>query len=295
MRNLLVFYLTMLFCVIGIISCSNNEGSPLPPGPLKPKTQDEQIAIPFDYLKLIKDQRAHLQCDSYSDEEVEQLTRDFDIQMGQAKTLRGKVVSAGVFIASMKYCIPYAYPIWYHTRPEVNPEYRYFGMFMEKGLFLRPININGYSYKPWGCPYDSAPIRPHWPKLKNLGAKADNGFTCSQVVGWCLINGGINKYGNEVLYSKWAEDLRKYPGGKEVLLKEGYKTIRPGDLIGFQGHIALVIGVEGKYVIFISADGGSDATWPGHGVRWHVFDRYGTDYNTYQYKFIVQMAGVYND
>ena len=244
---------------------------------------------------MIKDQRAHLQCDSYSDEEVEQLTRDFDIQMGQAKTLRGKVVSAGVFIASMKYCIPYAYPIWYHTRPEVNPEYRYFGMFMEKGLFLRPININGYSYKPWGCPYDSAPIRPHWPKLKNLGAKADNDFTCSQVVGWCLINGGINKYGNEVLYSKWAEDLRKYPGGKEVLLKEGYKTIRPGDLIGFQGHIALVIGVEGKYVIFISADGGSDATWPGHGVRWHVFDRYGTDYNTYQYKFIVQMAGVYND
>jgi hypothetical protein len=297
MKNL-IYYMVFLLAVVALFgSCSEPTTGEIDPTekPVGTEVKDEKIEIPFDYVKQMKDQRSHLKCDSYTDEEVERLIADFEMKMENAKTIRGKVTAAGVFIAGMKYCIPYSFPIWLHTKPDVDPEYRYFGMFMRKGLFLRPISENGYTYKPWGCPYDSKPVRPHWPNLKNLGATVDNGFTCSQIVGWCLINAGINKYGNEVLYSKWADDLRVYPGSKEVSFKNGYKTIRPGDLIGFKGHIALVIGVEGKYIIFLSADGGSDAAWAGHGMRWHAFDRYNTDYDTFQYKFIIQMAGVYND
>ncbi|RNC66798.1 hypothetical protein [Proteiniphilum sp. X52] len=259
------------------------------------KVVDEQIPVPFDYRGV--DNRPHLTGNSYTQEEKNELKRKFEEQMSKAKTVRGKVATAGLFLlAEFDYCIPYAFPIWHHTNPDVDPEYRYFGMFMEKGLFLDEIHHNGLVYKPWGASYPSGPVRPHWPNVKNMGETVDNGFTCSQYVGWALINAGITKYGNQELYSKWAGDLRVYPGSQEVSLKRGYRDIRPGDLIGFEGHIALVVAVvEDKYVIFGSADGGGDVNWRGHGVRWHMFNRETTNYDTFQYKFLIKMAGVYKD
>lgn len=258
-------------------------------------TGEEQIKILVDYKNLKKDQRPHLSEHSYSEPEIAKLERDFASLLASMKTTRGKVAAAGMFLAGMKYCIPYAYPIWHHTKPDENPDYRYCGMFMHPGLFLRPLREDGRTYQPWGYPYDARPVRPHWTVLKNLGDTFGNGFTCSQLIGWTLVNAGINKYGNDTLYSKWADDLRSYPGSREVPLKEGHANLRAGDFLGFTGHISLVIAVDGDHVLFLSADGGGDAAWPGHGVRWHVFDRARVDYDHYQYKFLVDMSGVYGD
>lgn len=244
---------------------------------------DERIVIPFDYLK--KDRRPHLTCDTYTKVQKDSLNRAFNQYVAKAKTIRGKVVSAAIFMVNMDHCIPYAW------EPTDVPGLEYVARYTKKGLFLTSIYENGNIYPAWGCDVERVPGRFEY--VKNLGDHYSNGLHCSSFVSWCLYNGGASSF--EVLNKSFAATYKNFPNTVRVQLSKGYNDIRPGDLLGFDVHIAIVIGVEGDYVIYANAVGGGDATYQWHGVRRESFDRKKTDYNTFPYTFIVQMAGVYHD
>lgn len=284
-----------------IISSCDNRAEPFVPGqekpvkPDKPTVTDEKVYIPFDHRGV--DNRPHIEKGTYTAKKIAELEKAFADSMNKKKTVRGRVAMAGIFVVhNLDRSIPYSFPIWNYTKPDINPEYKYCGIYMRKGLFLKPLTENGKTYDPWGWPYPvTDAVKNAWPHTKFPDTTFPNGFTCSQYVDWCLLNAGITMYGSEDLYSKWATQLRVFPGSKEVSLQQGSSTVRPGDLIGFPGHIALILGVVEDYVIYASSDGGGDAGWALSGVHWHAYNRKTVNYDTYQYKFIIQMAGVYND
>ena len=76
-----------------------------------------------------------------------------------------------------------------------------------------------------------------------------NGLDCSGFVSWAILNGGFNcgdigagpTYGYHVL-----TDLGKSQRITMNLLKSG--NVKAGDLIGYDGHIGIIIGVEEGYI-----------------------------------------------
>ena len=114
MKTRLFYYLLFLLGILNI-ACSNLEVIDETKVPEKNDTLgtgDEKITIPFDYKYLLLDKRPHLTCETYSSSQIDELNRQFEEAIRNSKTTRGKVVSAGLFLVSMDYCIPYAFPIW---------------------------------------------------------------------------------------------------------------------------------------------------------------------------------------
>ena len=76
-----------------------------------------------------------------------------------------------------------------------------------------------------------------------------NGLDCSGFISWCLLNGGYDpgdigagpNYGYKVL-----TDLGKSQKINMALLTSG--KIKAGDLIGYDGHIGIIIAVEDGYI-----------------------------------------------
>lgn len=249
---------------------------------------DVDMNFSFDYLNS-KDSRSLLQCNSYTQEQKEQLNREFIQSLASVQGKRNKTVAAATFLVSLDYAIPYGFE-WIISD---DPSYELVGRYTRKGLFLDTINDEkGVSHKPWGCM-----IKTHYryPRqtVQNLGDYYQNGLNCSSFIGWCLYNAeAVTDV--ELLERTYANEYRtSFPGIKQIDLKEGLDLIRPGDLIGFPGHIAIIIGVKGDKVIYASAEGGH--THPNKGVSWLTFDKKTTNFDTFAYKTLVQMSHVYGD
>lgn len=239
------------------------------------------------------DRRPLLSCDSYSPAQKKSLQKEFDKKLKQAKSKRDKTVAAATFLVELEYSIPYAYE-W--NIPE--PGYELVARYPRKGLFLNDITemakgVNN-TYPAWGCP---VPTHERYPRktVQGLGDSYENGFHCSSFVGWALRNGDAIT-DTTVLYQTHANKYRVFPGTREIPLKNAVDSnlIRPGDLLWFKGHIAMVIALEGDYVIFASGEGGDkhDAT---RGVRWRAFNKKTTNYSKFQYSSIIEMKNVYGD
>lgn len=280
-----------LFILLGVLAVSCSESDVLEKKD-PPKKNDgnivthEKIAIPFNYK--VSDKRPHITCDSYTDKQKDSLNRSFAQFVGKARTTRGRVVSAGIFLVNMDYCIPYSWSMK-DSRDNVYPGYEYCTLWNKKGLFLESVEYNGHLQPAWGCLVKRVPgVREY---VKNIGDYFANGLNCSSFVGWCLVNGGVAT--SEQLYKTYSDGYRNYPKSVAVPLRQGYKDILPGDLLWFSGHISIVIGVEGDYVIYASAQGGGDAALTGHGIRRINFNRKTTNYDTFTYTHLIKMAGVY--
>src|SRR5690606_2844843 len=139
------------------------------------------------------------------------------------------------------------------------------------------------------------PTHERYPRetIEGLGDFYENGFHCSSYLAWCFFNAGAI-LDVELLESTYANDYRKYPKSREFSLKGALESIRIGDLLWFEGHVAIVIGVDGDTVIYASGEGGSAHT-PTRGVRWRTFSKKNTNYDTFAYKSLIQMKGVYGD
>lgn len=282
MRVKFFFYLFIILEIL-VVSCSESD---LPDKKESLKKDNnivtyEKIAIPFNYK--VVDQRPHLKCDTYTDVQKDSLNKLFTEYVGKAKTTCGKVVSAGLFLVNMDHCIPYSFEVG------KKPGYELVARYTRKGLFLTSFNENGVTHPAWGC--DVARIPGTFTTVKNLGDHYANGLHCSSYVSWCLFNGGVLSY--DILDKAFAANYKNFPNTVRVPLSEGQNDILPGDLIGFEGHIGIVLGVEGDYVIYGSADGGKDATSLGHGVRRKYFHRKSVNYDDFPYKFLVKMDRLY--
>lgn len=289
-------YLTYLLCIstlsgLSFVACNNNIDPLVLPSVSEQKSSSGDIDIDFSFdYKQIKDIRPPLNCDSYTPAQKDSLNNALMEAIAKAKNTRGKVVTAATFLVSLKYRIPYGHE-WIVAD---DPSYEFVGRYTKKGLYLNSfVDNKGTTHLPWGCMIKTHPRYPRH-TIRNLGDYYENGLHCSSFVGWCLFNG--DAVTDVALLDKtYANNYRTFPLTTEVSLKTGAELIRPGDLIGFPGHIAMVIGVKGDTIVYASAEGGSEYAPNKNGVSWLKFDKKKTNFDTFSYKYLIQMNKVYGD
>ena len=182
-------------------------------------------------------------CNAYSKEQVELLDAILKYEVDKAGPgTRAGVVAAATFLPlEFPYKIPYFYENGRLTEYGVrivDGE----GRWYHKGLYLGTDKENEVTQSfsgpsSWGCPLlnweDDGSRKP--------GVYYPNGFDCSGYISWVLYNGGLDPgdYGSGISGS--APDLTDLGEVKTInydLMHSG--TVKPGDLIGWDGHVALI-------------------------------------------------------
>ena len=190
----------------------------------------------------------------YTPEEAELMDRILASRINDAggPGTRGAVVAAARFITlEMPYMIPYFYE---NGRMDPNPgrpvcdgEGRYYhvGLYLSEAKF-ETIARSVAGPAIWGAPLTNFETAGYF----TAGHRYPNGLDCSGYVSWAMVNGGIdtgdigagNYYGIEKEFYDIGERL---PLSPELLLSG---EIKPGDLIGIDGHIAIICGLDSKYI-----------------------------------------------
>ncbi len=168
-------------------------------------------------------------------------------------------------------------------RPTADGEGRYYhiGMFLSEDKYdgLDPIRF-GPAY--WGLPLLNFQEEQIWV----AGRQYPNGLTCSGFVAWALLNGGFDVgdmgAGNEY----WDNDLCDLGEWAPPTLETIESGIaKPGDLIGWDGHIAMLAGWDDENIYI------AETYSQIRGTRMTVIEREKFDYQLYEY--IVLMDDVY--
>ena len=186
----------------------------------------------------------------YTPEEAELMDRILTSRVNDAggPGTRGAVVAAARFITlEMPYMIPYFYENGRMNpnvgRPTCDGEGRYYhvGLYLSDAKF-DTIEISVAGPAIWGAPLTNYQDAGYFTR----GLKYPNGLDCSGYVSWAMLNGGIdtgdigagNYYGVDKEFYDIGEHL---PLSPEILLSG---EIKPGDLIGIDGHIAIICGLD---------------------------------------------------
>lgn len=192
---------------------------------------------------VINNNKDYIKCGEYSKEESDFLEKILEerINDGGYQTRMGALAAARFLLLEFKNGIRYYNE---NGRLENHSNIRHIdgeGRFYHKGLYLTTDKYDIISAstsdgpKMWGC------------TLKNINysKEMENGLNCSGFITWALYNAGydIKDVGagdysyihNELL------DLRPKESISLELLNSG--KVKVGDLIGFDGHIAMIIGL----------------------------------------------------
>ncbi len=199
---------------------------------------------------IINNDKPFLECKEYSESEAKLLDvlLDYKIKEKGYMTRSGALEAARFLLLRFKQNINYFSEngrLENHSNIlHVDAEGRYY----HKGLYLSEDKYKDISDSTetgpvmWGCPLKNVMYRKYY----------DNGLNCSGFITWALFNAGYdikdvgagdyNYVNNELL------DLRPKEKITMDLLKSG--SVKAGDLIGFDGHIAMIIGID-KDIIYV--------------------------------------------
>ncbi len=192
-------------------------------------------------------------CNRYSKEESSLLDKILLDRINTAgyKTRAGVVAALRFITLELPYKIPYFFE---NGRLNNNTGGDYVdgeGRFYHKGLYLSSdkfseLKKTWFGPSIWGCPLtnwqDEAGFKP--------GVKYPNGLDCSGFVTWAMYNGGfdvsdigagMNSFTDDDL-----SDLGVHIPITRSLLTSG--SIKAGDLIGCDGHIALVGAIKDNII-----------------------------------------------
>lgn len=205
------------------------------------------------YKKASQDNNTvKLPCKIYNDEEAQRIDSILEYKINQAgyKT-RGAVVAAARFIVlEFPYRVPYFFENGrlnnYDGKNYVDGEGRYYkkGMYLSESKFSY-IKASFAGPVIWGCPlmnyqdeYGYVPYQ-----------KYPNGLDCSGFVTWTLYNAGFD-VGDSGAGDTYRDDDIGDLGEKHELTKDfvyngSYKV---GDLIGRDGHIAIIAGLDDENI-----------------------------------------------
>lgn len=185
----------------------------------------------------------------YTQEEAEILDEYLFYQIDEAgyKTRAGVVAAARFLSLEFKYRIPYfiengRLTHFNHQRPYCDGEGRYF----HRGLYLSTDKFETIEKSVAGPAMWGAYIR-EWSEDNGV---IRNGLDCSGFVCWCLINGGFDELGDiGGGLSEGLPTLSDYGVSQRItmdLLESG--NVKAGDLIGYDGHIGIIIGIDDEHV-----------------------------------------------
>lgn len=204
---------------------------------------------------------------------------------------RAGVVAAARFIPlEFNYKIPYFYE---NGRLDPQPERPYCdgeGRFYHKGLYLTHskfelLDKSGIRFGPatWGEPLTN------WEDAFGLipGAKYANGMSCSGFVSWCLYNGGVPLgdvgAGDTPDYDNEYSDFGERVWLDEEVMRSG--ILQVGDLIGCDGHIAIIAGFDENNIYIAES--------LGKGVVMEVRERYREVWQCGDYTYAMLMGDIY--
>ena len=205
-----------------------------------------------DMPKTYDFKKNYLSCNRYTSEEAKLLDEILYSRIDQA----GYQTRAGVVTAVRFLMLEFPYRINYYSENgrltgirKADGEGRYYhrGLYLNNDKFDSLVAIDS-GPAIWGCPLYS------YISDKYL----NNGLDCSGFVTWALINGGFDSQdiGAGITYN--ALDLTDLGEMKKLTNDLLYSNkIKAGDLIGYDGHIAIIAGVD-NYNIYVA-----EALWYG--------------------------------
>ena len=200
-------------------------------------------------LPQINNEKPFISNMQYTQEEAEILDEYLFYQIDEAgyKTRAGVVAAARFLSLEFKYRIPYfiengRLTHFNHQRPYCDGEGRYF----HRGLYLSVDKFDEIEKSVAGPAMWGAYIM-EWSEDNGF---VRNGLDCSGFVCWCLINGGFDELGDiGGGLSEGLPTLSDYGVSQRItmeLLESG--KVKAGDLIGYDGHIGIIIGINDEHV-----------------------------------------------
>ena len=247
---------------------------------------------------ILDDNKKFLTCHKYTDEEAALLDDILKTRIElKGEGTRAALLETIRFITlSFKDKIPYFFENGrlepYGKMKLVDGEGRYY----HKGLYLsenkkEDIVASFVGPSIWGCPLTNFDDLYGW----TIGAKYPNGLDCSGFVSWALYNSGIDVKDIGAGISEGVDDLSDL-GEMHKLTYDfvNNKEFKAGDIIGWDGHIALIAGLDDENIyIAESLD---------KGVRIATYsykNKYSKLYKSYQYinnmDSVYKSDGIYTD
>ena len=238
--------------------------------------------------RLLDNNKSIVGCNTYTKEQVDMLDDILKSEVDRAGPgTRAGVAAAATFLP-MEF--PYKIPYFYEngrlsdTERTVDGE----GRWYHKGLYLgvdKQNEIKNVLSGPssWGCSL----MNWQYDGTRNPGEYYPNGFDCSGYVAWILKNGGLDPgdRGAGVTDIDDMTDLGELKYINYDLLHSG--TVKPGDLIGWDGHIAVIAWITDTDIYV------TESLLPGVVLdQYDISSPYSRFY--YRYEYIVDMSSQYS-
>lgn len=207
-----------------------------------------EVSVSDLYLPThIDNNKESLPCEQYTSEEAIYLDTVLESKILNAgyKTRAGVLAAARFLSLEFKYRLPYFYENGRLDGSTGHPYADGEGRFYHKGLYLSKdkyelIDPNGIVSGPqiWGCEMFSG-----------AGGVIPNGLDCSGYVSWCLYQAGFDPGDVGGGAGIWdgaynLPDLGVGDGGAISTKSVDPEAIQAGDIICWEGTIALVVGVD---------------------------------------------------
>lgn len=244
-------------------------------------------------LPTITKNKTYLKCGIYSKEDNDLLDEALEYRIKNA----GYGTRAGVVAALRFLTLEFPYQInYFYENGRLNNNTggkvaEGEGRYYQKGLYLhssRFENLSKIRFGPsiWGCPL------MNWQDESGFvsGVRYPNGLDCSGFITWAMLNGGFNVGDTGAGDNPWRNDDLSDLGPHEKItwsLLES-NTLKAGDIIATDGHIAMIGGIKDG-VVYVAE---STTYW--HGVVMHPYT-YQELVNTYMLDYVIKMDDYYQE
>lgn len=211
-----------------------------------------EISVSDLYTKpYIDNNKELLPCNAFTSQEAIYLDNVLESKVNNAgyKTRAGVVAAARFLALEFKYHMPYFYENGRLDGSTGHPYADGEGRFYHKGLYLDEskydlLDPNGFvsGPQPWGCVMFSG-----------AGGNIPNGLDCSGYVSWCLYQAGFDPGDVGGGNGSWdgaynLPDLGVGDGGAISTKSINPDAVQAGDLIAWEGTIAIVVGVDDENI-----------------------------------------------
>ena len=192
--------------------------------------------------RILDNNKSVVACNTYTKEQVDMLDDILktEVERAGAGTRAGVVAAATFLPMEFPYKIPYFYENGRLSNDDkaVDGE----GRWYHKGLYLgvdKQNSITNIMSGPssWGCDL----VNWFHDGNRSPGEYYPNGFDCSGYVSWVLYNGGLDPGDRGAGITDGVDDMTDLGELRYInydLMHSG--TVKPGDLIGWDGHIAVI-------------------------------------------------------
>lgn len=253
---------------------------------LKVKCLDKEKVVEVVVTNLINlpkyaQDKDYLNCKTFIEEEAKVLDEilEYDINLAGYETRAGVVAAARFLSLKFPYKINYYFEngrLNSTRRKHIDGEGRYY----HKGLYLtenkyETLEENASTREPkmWGCDLYANYTKSY----------SRNGLNCSGFISWVLLNGGFD-IGDLGAGSTEELDFTDLGKKKDIDLNVIKNDIKVGDLVGIDGHIAIIIGIDEEKVYI------AESYIPSLKVREFTYQEL---VDSYEFKYVMLMDSVY--